>query len=334
MTLLFLKTHDLSWQDRTLNIELMMAPSRSQLLYNKHKGLSSKCQQEHSYLDREKNSYLRSYKTDKRLMEMRKAVYDKKKVVIHQRRMSIDKRSKSPSSGINYGRNSAPPRLQQNPAKDEHTFLTKIGGREAKSAETGVQPSRSPRGVPSNLVILSPRSQFTVPATVTSGTSRPTRGPVFQPPFLERTERQKSVRFLHDTADVDQTDKSEEMGTERLGPPVEDRIKMFLEQQLDFNKRQAEKLRVTPSPGSTTSSVAKRYTELKLKVSELEKAFDSFCGNTTDEGYHSLIRYAAKMKANVKNARNMSLVPTVGSLKGSKIFKGMQMPNSWTTAIR
>ena len=330
MSLMHLKTHNLSWQDRTLNIELMMAPSRSQLLYNKHKGLTSKCQQEHSYLDREKSSYLRSFKTDKRLMEMRKAGYDKKKVVIQQRRSSIEMRSGTP----NHGRNSAPPRLQGSPTKDQHTFLTKIDGREAKSANAGTRAPRSPRAIPSNMVIMSPRSQFTVPAAVTAGKSKPAHGPVTHPPFLERMGRQKSVRFQYDSADVDKTDNSEKMDNERVYTPIEDRIKSFIEQQADFNKRQAEKRLVTSSPGSTTSSVAKRYTGLKLKVSEIEKAFDNFCVNTSDEGYHSLIKYAAKMKANIKNARNTSLVPTMGSLKGSKGFRDMQIPNAWLAAIR
>ena len=327
MSLMHLKTHDLSWQDRTLNIELMLAPARSQLLFNKHKGLSSKCQQEHSYLDREKNSYLRSFKTDKRLMEMRKAAYDRKKVVLQQRRSSIDMRSGTP----NQGRNSAPPRLQE-----QHTFLTKIDGRESKSADAGVRVPRSPRGIPSHMNVVSPRSQFTIPAAASAGKSRSTHGPVTHPPFLGRIGRQKSVRFQHNTADVDTTDDlgQTENDKERVYTPIEDRVKLFIERQLDYNKHQFEKKRITPSPSSTTSSVAKRYTGLKLKVSEIEKAFDNFCANNTEEGYHSLIRYAAKMKANVKNARNTSLVPTMGSLKGSKGLKDTHIPNAWMAAIR
>lgn len=302
MTLTHHKTHDLSDQDRTLNIELMMSPSRSQLLYNKHIGLTSKFHLERSYLERERNAFLRSYKTDKRLMEMRKQRYARAKHSIVQHRMSMERRQSKTLDAENFGRNSAPPRLEQNLAKDEKTFLTRIA-REAKSVENN---SRNPNTKPSpdepeRKELLSPRSQFTRPA-LSLVDSNMKGGPQTHKPYLVRLDRQKSVRFQN-TTNADNPDSADRTVVERTETPIEDRVKQFLETQKEFNRRLAETDYLERSlyhAESTYSSVAKRSTGLTLKVSDLEKAFNRFCTNTSDDGYHSLVRYAAKMKANVK----------------------------------
>ena len=315
-----------------MNIEFMMAPTRSQLLYNKHKGLSGKCQQEKSYLDREKHAFLKSYQTDRRMMERRKERYAKSRHNIVMRRRSTDIRSRTPDSD-NLGRNSAPPVMEGKSLEDQRPFVTHETTRGAKSAEV----MRYPRPYvhangPSMTAILSPRSQFRVPS-VSQSNSTPTQAPRRHPPFLSRETRQKSVRFQNNTDD-DQTDTNETL-QQRIDTPIEDRIKQFIESQETFNKRTVDPrhLRGIPSPGSSiTSSVAKRYTGLKLKMTDLEMAFDNFCGNTSDDGFHKLVRYASKMKANVKIARNTSLVPTMASLRGSKTFKGVEIPKAWAVS--
>ena len=333
MTLLCLKTHDLSWQDRTLNIELMMAPNRSQLLYNKHKGLNSKCQQEKSYLEREKISFLRSYETDRRMMERKKERYAKSRHTITQRRMSSD-RSRTPDNDL--GRNSAPPRLEGELSKGDNTFLTQVADRQSQSAGAGRHPKQQIISqVRSKLTLLTPTSRRVSPEVTTRDTTSADSSRR-QPPYLGRVGRQKSVRFLG-AQETNKTVTDEQTVEERTETPIEDRIKKFLEVQSEFNNRRLDplKCRGTPSPSSscTSGSIAKRYSGLQLKVSELELAFDKFCDNSNTDSYHKLIRYASKMKANIKNARNASLVPTMASLRGKNVFRtGTRVPQAWTTA--
>ena len=136
---------------------------------------------------------------------------------------------------------------------------------------------------------------------------------------------------------VDKTDTTDDTVNKTPEPPIEERIKQFLDSQSDFNTRfpDPRKIRGTPSASSTSSNLAKRYSGLTLKVSQLELAFDKFCGNSSDEGFQKLVRYASKMKANVKMARNSSLVPTMASIRTSKVFKdGTLVPNAWIPSRR
>ena len=59
MSLLLLKTRDLTWQDHTLNTEVMLAPARSGLLLNKHKTLGTKCNIDKQLYDRQKEQCLK-----------------------------------------------------------------------------------------------------------------------------------------------------------------------------------------------------------------------------------------------------------------------------------
>ena len=79
MSLLLLKTKNLSWQDHTLNIEVMLAPLRSTLLMNKHKTMETKFEQAKSYLERQRVSCLKDYTVERRMIERRKNKINKRK---------------------------------------------------------------------------------------------------------------------------------------------------------------------------------------------------------------------------------------------------------------
>ena len=261
------------------------------------------------------------------MMERRKERYSKSRSAILQRRSSLD-RSRTPNS--NLGRNSAPPILDAEP----RTFLTQAVERESKSAGPGAIRSPRPQVIsrsPSKLAHLTSVDSYI--GEKDKGSSGAVRR---HPPFLERLGRQKSVRFERGGG-VDKTDTTDDTVNKTPEPPIEERIKQFLDSQSDFNARfpDPRKIRGTPSPSSTSSNLAKRYSGLTLKVSQLELAFDKFCGNSSDEGFQKLVRYASKMKANVKMARNSSLVPTMASLRTSKVFKdGTLVPNAWIPSRR
>ncbi|GFN90219.1 hypothetical protein PoB_001672500 [Plakobranchus ocellatus] len=89
MSLLMLKTKNLSWQDHTLNIEVMLAPLRSTLLLNKHKTLDTKFDQETSLYERQKEACIKDFVVETRLIERRR------QKLLRRKRELMDARAKS-----------------------------------------------------------------------------------------------------------------------------------------------------------------------------------------------------------------------------------------------
>lgn len=313
MSLFHVKTHDLSWQDRTINIEMMMAPARSQLLYNKHKGLKTKCQQENYNLDRERDSYLKSYKTDIRLMERRKELYSKRRNDIILKRSIAENRRRASVSGPP-GRISAPPRLERTTSftsTSDPTFITQLQTRESQSAGEQRQPSDQGKSVftTPEMTKLPEVTKTQVLATETPDlrTISPcmsTRSPSPGKPYLLRN---KSVRFL-----VSQT-CPKKTTLEPLDLPVDERIKRFLATQVEFNKTGP-----TSIFGLTrklkSSNLPVKQGNLGVNMLKLEAAFDDFIQDNSDEGLQKLVRYATRVKATARNARNSAIMPRRMSL--------------------
>ncbi|KAL8597532.1 hypothetical protein ACOMHN_033403 [Nucella lapillus] len=72
MSLLLLKTRDLTWQDHTLNTEVMLAPARSGLLLNKHKTLGAKCQMDKQLYERQRAQCIKDFLFSRRLIDRRR----------------------------------------------------------------------------------------------------------------------------------------------------------------------------------------------------------------------------------------------------------------------
>jgi hypothetical protein len=66
MSLLLLKTKDLTWQDHTLNTEVMLAPARSVLLLNKHKTLDAKCEGARQLFERQRIQCIKDFLSSRR----------------------------------------------------------------------------------------------------------------------------------------------------------------------------------------------------------------------------------------------------------------------------
>ena len=69
MSLLLLKTRDLTWQDHTLNTEVMLAPARSGLLLNKHKTLGAKCEMDKQLYERQRAQCVKDFLSSRRLID-------------------------------------------------------------------------------------------------------------------------------------------------------------------------------------------------------------------------------------------------------------------------
>lgn len=298
MSIFALKTNELTWQDRTINVEFMIAPAKSQLLYNKHKGLKTKYEQESIYLEREKDSFLKAFKTEQRLMERRKDMYSKRRNDIIMRRASGDVRRRWSISG----RISAPARLEQDlptGSKTSETFITEISTRESKSAGAriafvkNVQPLESSQIVPPIMPDIR-----TVSPCVSMRTNTPGK------PYLLR---EKSVHFQNNETET--KDESNEKPSQEL--PIEERIKLFLNKQAEFNKRgPTTATRKIQAFTESTRPLVKKVSGLNLNMVNLESAFDEFCTDSSPDGLNKLVKYATKMKACARNARNSQIMPT------------------------
>ncbi|XP_060569186.1 uncharacterized protein LOC132727630 [Ruditapes philippinarum] len=300
-----LRTEDLSWQDRTINIEFMVAPAKSQLLYNKHKGLKTKFEQESYYLDREKESFMKSFKTERRLLERKKERYSKRRNDIIIRRASGDSRRRFSITG----RISAPPRLEQEKSTESKenmkTFITETPLRISKSAgartrSKDLEDLSYKQTTEKHQALLAPVTPDirAISPCVSTRTNTPGR------PYLQR---EKSVRFQN--LGLGQTDDEKE--THRVDTPIQDRIKNFLDKQTDFNK--SGPTIVTDKNGRMqkmdTRVLARRRSSVHLNMSKLEDAFNDFCIDGTTDGFDKLVKYTTKMRAGVKNARNSFLIP-------------------------
>ncbi|KAL4219574.1 hypothetical protein ACF0H5_022148 [Mactra antiquata] len=302
MSLFCLKTHDLSWQDRTINVELMIAPARSQLLFNKHKGLKTKYEQVSQNLDREKDSFMRSYKTDQRLMEMKKERYSKRRNDIIQKRANTDY--------LGRRRSSLPVNLFSD-NKFENAFITELPTRESKSAgarihfqsHTPTLRDKTPEHTRPSLLPVTPDMRI-VSACSTARSATPGK------PFLQR---EKSVRFEHLDSKEDEKHVCEHIKSRVVfNVPIEERIKDFLNKQNNFNTSPASAM-LPRLPGEkkydAKQFLVKRPSALKLNLVKLESAFDDFCSENGTDGFQKLVKYASKMKASVRNARNSILEP-------------------------
>lgn len=300
MSVFSLNTQNLSWQDRTINVEFMVAPAKSQLLYNKHKGLKTKFEQESYYLEREKESYLKAFKTEQRLMERRKENYSKRRNDIILRRASAERRRSSVG-----GRFSAPPRLEQDvltESKADVTFITAITARVSKSAgaRTFVKEPR-----PLQQEQHTGGTKLEPPAVPDLRTVSPCFSVRTVTPGKPHLHREKSVRFENMKIIDTSLDK------ENVQLPIQDRIKNFLVAQTEFNKtgpkRTTEKLR-RQYESSNREQLARRRSSFNLNMSKLETAFEEFCLDGSSDGLNKLVKYASKMRAFVRNVRPPSTV--------------------------
>ncbi|XP_067660654.1 uncharacterized protein [Haliotis asinina] len=317
MSLLLLKTKNLSWQDHTLNVEVMLSPNHSQLLFNKHKTLGTQYVKEVDLYQKQISTFVKDITVEKRLMERyRHRLVSRQKELIVQRSYSaqemrklqqLDMKDRSRSAPVGSSRDASPQRPPGR--KSRGVFLTEI--EEDKMAKLPALPSK--RGKLQTIVVL--------PKTLEKPKPKPKPPNLGPKRYVTFGERPPSDSESEESADEAEPDTAY---------PLEEKIKNFLDEVKSFNEKPVPKRRLQGSAelfrylkeneSVPTSPVGKRYNTLTLDRQKLEAAFDSFCKSQAREDLVKMMRLAAKMKANAAQARNTSMVPTMSSMKSSRAF--------------
>ncbi|XP_071096873.1 uncharacterized protein [Haliotis cracherodii] len=321
MSLLLLKTKNLSWQDHTMNVEVMLSPNHSQLLFNKHKTLGTQYIKEVDLYQKQISTLVKDITVEKRLMaRYHTRLVSRQKELIVQRSHSaqemrrlqqLDMKDRSRSAPVGSSRGSSPPRPLGR--KSRGVFLTEI--EEDKMSKLPALPSK--RKKIQTIVVL--------PKTLEKPKPKP------KPPNLGP---KRFVTFGERPPSDSESEESEEEEAPETAYPLEEKIKNFLDEVKSFNEKPVPKRQLQGSAelfrylkeneSAPTSPVGKRYNTLTLDRQRLETAFDSFCKSKSREDLVKMMRLAAKMKANVAQARNTPMVPTMSAMKSSRAFLSMK----------
>ncbi|KAK3088907.1 hypothetical protein FSP39_025287 [Pinctada imbricata] len=338
MALLMLKTHDLTWQDHTVNVEVMLSPSKSTLLSNKHKALASKCDNVKRNYEKERDAVLKDIMIEKRLMERKR-----QEILRRRSEINLKKLSRESSAISSVGSESRlSKRIASAPSTSGASSVTGSDHQsgsffitEFKSHSSAHAPPYQPESEDQSGRISAYSDANSLASTNISTRGSFLRSPYFSIPSVstkfdskggdtKRTSKlpPKSVRF-EESAIGDQSER--ELFTRINGMTLNDRIKTFNKAQEEFNNRPVIINRLNrPKSEPVRNSqplVAKRYRSLRLDTEEIEKAFDNFCERKNVDELHKLMKLASKLKANVRLARNTSLMPSMAALKAAKMFK-------------
>jgi len=332
-----IKTRDLSWQDHTMNIEVMLATSRNQLLMSKHKTLASNCDNAKRLFERERESTLKRFVTDKRAVERKKHALLRRRSDILLKRVSSGSQIENTNrkraiTNVNETRgNSAPARIAWDKSRtdsDPSIFLTEVTKSTALSEENYSKKPMSIRSESVKYSTINPNMRSdNKSASQVSVSSRMVISPFGS---KKSAYRSKSVRF------DDKCRTSENTPSERplsycfsSQSAISDRVREFVQSQGEFNEKLPITFRQRGKEGAYKKPlIAKKNTGFSYDINSLENAFDKFCLNRNKDEFQKLVRMASKMKNNLKLARNQSIVPTLAAYKTSKSFKNLLLSNN------
>lgn len=324
MSLCLLKTRDLSWQDHSINIEVIMAPRRTDLLSKQHRSLGNKCDKRVTRYELNKNSVLKHLQLEKHHIGQRATeLYvlkakrfldgfpvDMKREILNRRSFSI---------ALNKLRDEimeCQERVKSEPLP-ERKEITKTDPVGTTLPELNiVSRQNSTRKQIDKFYITelpSPRSDELPPVVVETEKARPVK------PTLRRANsdlvstasrlsaassssarprltRQKSVRFEND---VDSEGKK---------ASLHERVREFIKEQEEFNS-QVQQLHTINDLND-------------LQIDEKDKlisAFDNFCkSSSTKTQLQKLVKLASKFKVT-----NRSMANTASNFRSSKSYKAL-----------
>ncbi|KAK6195995.1 hypothetical protein SNE40_001306 [Patella caerulea] len=338
MSLLFIKTKDLTWQDHTLNIEAMLAPTRSQLLVNKHKSYGARAATDKDLYEKQKVTRLKDYVIEKRMMERRKQRINKRKreiyidrshsVVSSRNRDDDDVETKSnlsdsqllkmkssacsmrsKTSSVASKSSTHYPRL---PAQPRCSSLQALNTENMEITCEDID-----NGVFITELIRNDSKLPTVPKSAQEIRDQRLRGPHVAY-SKERNVSFASIRDDHHHG------KSKYFDSNRRIKPLQSRIEEFLVDQKSFNEDPKQKSSISAwdniGRNKNKQLVANKLSNLTLDKTTLEGAFDHFCEENSKENYHKMVKMATKLKARVAIARNQSWIPSMATFKSSKTF--------------
>lgn len=362
MSLLFIKTQDLTWQDRALNIEVMLEPKKTQLLFKKNKSLSMRCEKDRVRYEKQKRASVRNYKTEKRYMDERnQELYliktqrflqsippDMKQQVLNRRSFSISltKLAKDINDGEENARASAPPNMVGCMSRDEGTILPAITIQTPEppaipdlpiqqvKSSTGVRPRRdsfdwsesnSDSRASSRINTPIPSYLPSVQQSLPSGIMK-TRKKSANALFTDKNVKFAEEKVVEERPLKDQY-QEEKLRIENLKPKVQRKVNSFLLEQSRFNKR---------GPISKTELSVKSVEETNdicgISKRRLVSAFDEYCELSSQDNYQKLVKYATKYK--VASQMSSKIVPSVDTVKASRSFLSIQNPVGLQTQNR
>ncbi|XP_041368395.1 uncharacterized protein LOC121382836 [Gigantopelta aegis] len=314
MSLLLLKTKDLSWQDHTMNVEVMLKPNQCQLLLNKHKTLHTKYMQARDLFEKQLQSYIKDYTLERRLTDRYREKLTSRKRELTQQRVQSAFEARQMAEVELQRIKSAPITKSKTPSPIRH-----IGKRSRGLFITEIDDDKIYR-LPSISQKKDKKQAFF------EGLSRPKSKPKQDEKQKTEPESLGEKRYITLPIKSEATLTAEKQAEEMQGALLE-KVKSFVEEIREFNRKPppheestSESLSSAKSRG-ITPLVAKRYSTFTVDMQKIETAFDDFCKTNSKEDLQKMMKLAAKLKSNVALARNQSLVPTIGAFKSSRAFK-------------
>ncbi|KAK6980006.1 hypothetical protein BgiMline_021005 [Biomphalaria glabrata] len=360
MSLLLVKTKNLSWQDHTLNIEVMISPQGSTLLVNKHKALDAKFDKEKSIFEKQRAARLKDFLIERRFIQRQRMKLMRRSLelaeeraksarIILEKSYSKQNDNRSSSAPVNPKRNGISsvagsgiipipfPRIPLKSATlfaatlhQTNVYLDSDSEEDADTifAQTKAAPNKPDSEISAGGVFLT--AAKIKPIILTSQLQQPSlqnlrvQDEVISSDTATRLTLQPSPRMMKSPSIrfSDLTELQEPIfEVDIKKKSLEEKVKGFLKDQIDFNVRPPSLVISKAGRSSKTPPlVAQRYTTLTFDPKVVEKSFDQYCKHRTYEDLTKTMKLAAKMKCHVKQARNTSLIPSIATFKSTKSF--------------
>uniref|UniRef100_A0A2C9L675 Uncharacterized protein n=1 Tax=Biomphalaria glabrata TaxID=6526 RepID=A0A2C9L675_BIOGL len=326
MSLLMVKTKNLSWQDHTLNIEVMISPQGSTLLMNKHKALDAKFDKEKSIFEKQRAARLKDFLIERRFIQRQRMKLMRRSLELAEERAQSARIVLEKSyCEQNDNRSSSAP---VNPKRNGISNSDSEEDADTLFAQTKAAPNKPDSEISAGGVFLT--AAKIKPIILTSQLQQPSlqnlrvQDEVISSDTATRLTVQPSPRVMKSPSIrfSDWTELQEPIiEVDIKKKSLEEKVKGFLKDQIDFNVRPPSLVISKAGRSSKTPPlVAQRYTTLTFDPKVVEKSFDQYCKHRTYEDLTKTMKLAAKMKCHVKQARNTSLIPSIATFKSTKSF--------------
>ncbi|XP_076090724.1 uncharacterized protein LOC143062810 [Mytilus galloprovincialis] len=330
MSLCCLKTRDLSWQDHSINIELILAPRKTNLLSKQHISLGSKCEDEVTRYELKQNTFLKHLQLEKHHLGQKATDYYILKAKRFLDNFPVDLRKeilnrRSFSDALNKIRDEVlenQKRAHSEPLPNRSgSYRKKSDTNDTKFPQLSSQFKKkipdSKRGDFTYITEVPERNNELPPVIIEVDKTRPEKPSLRRSNTeyisMRRTEsgksnshsassdsrrpkltRQKSVRFENDN------EPSEKKAT------LQEKVKEFIKEQEYFN-----------SQVQHNHQVNKTGNENENDKEKLVSAFDNFCKMQNNKSQlHKLVKLASKFKVS-----NSSMTNSVRQYKSSRSYQ-------------
>lgn len=362
MSLLLLKTRDLSWQDHTVNTEAMLTPARCGLLLNKHKALNAKCAAAQHVYDRQREQCLKDFRTSRRLLDRQR------------QRLLRAKREAYASSLLHSHHQPLPATSEPSIASGQLGVRRALGDRSV-SAPGSLQHCPK-QGTRSRIKGTQPRLQFLSNAFLTDGDSEAevstssegdsvsTGGdatleqlqsgvadmlsaPVRRASRVQRwgagadgARRSLGVKFTERSVNSQTADTNKDKDDDQPRLTLDARVRAFIADVRTFNARPPDDLwrrigrddeederRDISRNQATVEKPQKRQNHLSMWQvdghASILAAFDGFCERGSPEELTRAMRLASRLKVNALSLHNQPIVTSMADFRTSRVYQSL-----------